>query len=1251
MNFCIHADIHRRLYISTLLLIFSIILPGLSSAVPRVALYGFIQHGDPGSQQHASIISSLLLEKLSTENEIDLLDRSLILDVFDEKTLTASLATTTSNAPDFEKIPPSDYIIVGSLITNDTDRTLTAELIDVESSEIVYKFNAPVDLSGIDGTVTDLAHNIISTLASLENTRPSRLRLAVTSFTDNNAPLSESRGIMASNAFISRYMKEPNIQMLSRSQMYPLFLEAYFRALQYGNPSLPTKRSSAEILIQGDYTKNNDEIELVLTINVFNKAKIIKSFRDKTWAHIQTRAYAYIDQLLLINSTSIPIVKNYGAELLYRQATNLSEFKLGYVDQYKGTLWEFPYLHWSPHQEAVSSKIITLLNKAIELNPRHYKARLVLAYYLLHINNSDEALANKHLYWLLIQSEKDPVQKIAFRMLHDFYINESAFSDVLNGNKIKSRKLFRALIDKKYISQKGEKLYLFDGLSSPLQLPFTDLTNGQKSEIHNIIAQTKPYPGVVRTQSQAVLDNQVITPEAQLYLNIADRLGKFQATSYGRNLPRITISEDIFKAGNLVTLRNIVNKLASVLYLDMNMDIAKVYLATCMKRMGGLYKHHAELLNTSIMYTAKTDKIRFLTVNNAEDVSRIHFSQNFMKYLRNSDIFVEKHRSQLLAAKKQYRDTPTNKSRTNLVNKYQLAISEGCEFYKMQRLDKRITGRWDRFFDWIIHDLEGADHELTKEIGRQKLIKAFIETRCPTTEVVDDNKVSKSQPVHSKEPMPTNLVITENNASTQQPVDVASTKINYAEPILNIEEIKLKPFILNGEPTIYSLHSTMFGLDNNLLVTSSLGRRKSGYLTIHRRNNGSWHEEQSISKRGNAYPRNLAHATLDIHGNYLIIGAMYEDTNVSLKADNFDNWNLQSSHEPEKLISMLFERGYLDVFSRITPKFTGKLTDFSSDFPELKQSDAQSLLGVIRTSIKVKDVGAGYVFRLNEAGQWQPDGVLSPLDGFKDGNFGVNVAIHDKIAVVCSTGVSQQRLMDSQLKGAGGAYLFIRDDTGWHQQAKLASGRCISALITRQHVFTTQKHYDEGFSEVHIFKRTGNNVELQKTISSKSVTEHSLTLGFGASLAANQHFLIIGEPSGSSSDFGKFYNTAGAVYIYSYDKDDWILQQKLVVDAAYKKGNKFAEFGAALALDDNSLLVGAPGKSHDTGRQQDAFGEAYLYRLTKDGWTLSKVINAAESAPYDRFGASVDISNSALAIGAIRKDGKGKLYVEDRKNR
>lgn len=87
-------------------------------------------------------------------------------------------------------------------------------------------------------------------------------------------------------------------------------------------------------------------------------------------------------------------------------------------------------------------------------------------------------------------------------------------------------------------------------------------------------------------------------------------------------------------------------------------------------------------------------------------------------------------------------------------------------------------------------------------------------------------------------------------------------------------------------------------------------------------------------------------------------------------------------------------------------------------------------------------------------------------------------------------------------------------------------------------------------------------------------------------------------------------------------------------------GNPGAEFGNVLAMDGDTLVVGARHDSItigvDTVYQS---GAAYVYVRDGNSWTLQARLAASDAENYDLFGSSVAIDNDTIIVGAVGSDG------------
>lgn len=87
------------------------------------------------------------------------------------------------------------------------------------------------------------------------------------------------------------------------------------------------------------------------------------------------------------------------------------------------------------------------------------------------------------------------------------------------------------------------------------------------------------------------------------------------------------------------------------------------------------------------------------------------------------------------------------------------------------------------------------------------------------------------------------------------------------------------------------------------------------------------------------------------------------------------------------------------------------------------------------------------------------------------------------------------------------------------------------------------------------------------------------------------------------------------------------LQQKLVIE----DGKYSDEFGSAVAVDGDTVVVGARSEDFGTNENQ---GAVYIFTRSGGVWTQQQKLMATDGAMYDVFGWAVAISGDTVAIGA-----------------
>ncbi|MCF8080227.1 MAG: carboxypeptidase regulatory-like domain-containing protein, partial [Desulfobacterales bacterium] len=104
-----------------------------------------------------------------------------------------------------------------------------------------------------------------------------------------------------------------------------------------------------------------------------------------------------------------------------------------------------------------------------------------------------------------------------------------------------------------------------------------------------------------------------------------------------------------------------------------------------------------------------------------------------------------------------------------------------------------------------------------------------------------------------------------------------------------------------------------------------------------------------------------------------------------------------------------------------------------------------------------------------------------------------------------------------------------------------------------------------------------------------------------------------------------------AVFIFRFDGSSWVYQNRL----ESMPPETIEGFGAALAFDNDRLVVGAPYAdiADGEGGTNWSGGTAYVFRDNGAYWTLEAELRSQEPRLHENFGASVAIDGDMLAVG------------------
>jgi len=317
--------------------------------------------------------------------------------------------------------------------------------------------------------------------------------------------------------------------------------------------------------------------------------------------------------------------------------------------------------------------------------------------------------------------------------------------------------------------------------------------------------------------------------------------------------------------------------------------------------------------------------------------------------------------------------------------------------------------------------------------------------------------------------------------------------------------------------------------------------------------------------------------------------------------------------------------------------------------------------------------GAAYVF-VRDGSTWTQQAYLKASYYGNHLNFGYSVAISGDTIVVgaenepsSATGVDGNQI-DFSAAGAGAAYVFVRDEDTWTQQAYLKASNAeggdrfgrsvaisddtvvVSALFEESSATGVNGDQSDNSAVLsgaaYVFVRNESTWTQQAYLKASNTEMEDL---FGRSVAISGDTIVVGADwedstatgvNGDSSDNSA--GSSGAAYVFVRNESTWTQQ-------AYLKASNTEtadQFGRSVAISGDRIVVGARGEGSsatevngDQGDSAAAYsGAAYVFVRDEDTWTQQNYLKASNAESNDEFGYSVAISGDTIAVGAQFED-------------
>ncbi|HVZ50555.1 MAG TPA: hypothetical protein VG986_01205 [Pseudolabrys sp.] len=282
------------------------------------------------------------------------------------------------------------------------------------------------------------------------------------------------------------------------------------------------------------------------------------------------------------------------------------------------------------------------------------------------------------------------------------------------------------------------------------------------------------------------------------------------------------------------------------------------------------------------------------------------------------------------------------------------------------------------------------------------------------------------------------------------------------------------------------------------------------------------------------------------------------------------------------------------------------------------------------------DGGAVWIFiRKNNAWQ-QQGGKLAPTSASGAG------AMRGAAVALSNNGNTLLVGAPSDNYGAGGAWIFTRSGSVWHQGPKILGSGAAGAAGQGTGVALSSDgntaiiggpNDNSGIGAAWVFTRSGSQWKQQgRKLVGSHVVGYGPQQGTSVALSSNGNTAIVGGPND-----GK-YDLQGAVWVFTRANSVWRYQAKLVAKGVTSGCCAGLGTSVALSANGNTAIVGGP--------DDPAGGAAWVFTRAGTAWTQqgNKLAGTGVTGSSAWQGQSVALSaNGNIAVVGGDQDNKGNV--------
>ena len=295
----------------------------------------------------------------------------------------------------------------------------------------------------------------------------------------------------------------------------------------------------------------------------------------------------------------------------------------------------------------------------------------------------------------------------------------------------------------------------------------------------------------------------------------------------------------------------------------------------------------------------------------------------------------------------------------------------------------------------------------------------------------------------------------------------------------------------------------------------------------------------------------------------------------------------------------------------------------------------------------ILNVGAAFVFTSDSSGTWSQVAKLRASDPNAQDRFGLSVAVHEDTSNGDTIVIGAPHHSSSR----GAVYVFTEPSGGWASTSTAAKLTASDAEANDE--FGTSVAVDgdtvvvgaHNNNAAYVFTRPATG--WADTTETLKLSRSGSSDDFGRSVAVDAATIVVGA---SGVDSGR-----GSAFVFIEPDTGWANSPGTEVAGltAYSR-NDNDKFGRSVAIDGDTIVVGANGNDYDDDNDtDDDEGAAYVFIKPDTGWanspgTETAMFTASDGKEKDQFGVSVAMDGDTVVIGADalnETNSTGSAYV------